>query len=124
VLIVDDNADGAESLALLLRFAGHVIEVAHEGHAALAVAERFRPEVALLDIGLPGLNGYEVCQRLRRESWGQAMTIVALTGWGQEEDRRRSSEAGFDRHMVKPVDPPALLELLARVRANAPSAEA
>jgi PAS domain S-box-containing protein len=124
VLIVDDNVDGAESLALLLRFAGHVIEVAHDGEAALAVAGHFRPEVALLDIGLPGLNGYEVCQRLRREPWGQAMTIVALTGWGQDDDRRRSSDAGFDRHMVKPVDPPALLELLARVRANAPSAEA
>jgi PAS domain S-box-containing protein len=113
VLVVDDNTDGAESLALLLRFAGHLVEVAHDGEAALAVAERFRPEVALLDIGLPGLNGYEVCQRLRREPWGQAMTIVALTGWGQEDDRRRSREAGFDSHMVKPVDPPALMALLA-----------
>ena len=116
VLVVDDNLDGAESLALLLRFAGHQVEVAHDGQLALAVAERFRPDVALLDIGLPGLNGYEVCQRLRRESWGRTMTIVALTGWGQDEDRRRSSEAGFDSHMVKPVDPPALLKLLAGTR--------
>ena len=113
VLIVDDNVDGAESLALLLRFAGHTIEVAHDGQEALTVAEQFRPDVMLLDIGLPGLNGYEVCQRIRRGPWGKAMTIVALTGWGQEEDRRRSTEAGFDTHLVKPVDPPSLMQLLA-----------
>jgi PAS domain S-box-containing protein len=112
VLIVDDNTDGAESLALLLRFAGHATEVAHDGGEALAAAERFRPDVTLLDIGLPELNGYEVCQRLRREPWGKSMTIVALTGWGQEEDRRRSSDAGFDGHLVKPVEPAALLRLL------------
>ena len=113
VLIVDDNVDGAESLALLLRFAGHTIEVAHDGNEALTVAEQFRPDVTLLDIGLPGLNGYEVCQRLRRTPWGRATTIVALTGWGQDEDRRRSSDAGFDTHLVKPVDPEALMQLLA-----------
>jgi CheY-like chemotaxis protein/anti-sigma regulatory factor (Ser/Thr protein kinase) len=116
VLVVDDNIDGAESLALLLRLAGHVIEVAHDGHEALAVAERFRPEVALLDIGLPGLNGYEVCERLRQQPWGRTVTIIALTGWGQDEDRRRSSMAGFDAHMVKPVDPQALLRMLAGER--------
>jgi PAS domain S-box-containing protein len=112
VLVVDDNTDGAESLALLLRFSGHAVEVAHDGPQALEAAARFRPDVALLDIGLPGLNGYEVCQRLRQEPWGKTMTIVALTGWGQDDDRRRSSQAGFGTHMVKPVDPPALMRLI------------
>jgi PAS domain S-box-containing protein len=113
VLIVDDNDDGAESLALLLQFAGHETEKAHDGITALAVAERFRPNVTLLDIGLPGLNGYEVCRRIREQRWGASMTIVALTGWGQDEDRRNSKEAGFDTHMVKPVDHNALMRLLA-----------
>jgi CheY-like chemotaxis protein len=92
--------------------AGPAPAAAHDGGEALAAAERFRPDVTLLDIGLPELNGYEVCQRLRREPWGKSMTIVALTGWGQEEDRRRSSDAGFDGHLVKPVEPAALLRLL------------
>jgi len=83
--------------------------------AALEAAERFRPDVVLLDIGLPRMNGYEVCRRLRQEPWGREMTIVALTGWGQEEDRNRSKEAGFDMHMVKPVDFDALLQLLGSV---------
>jgi PAS domain S-box-containing protein len=117
VLIVDDNADGAESLAMLLQFDGHETLMAHDGRAAIEAAERFRPDVILLDIGLPGMNGYEVCRHIRSTSWGSRVTIVALTGWGQEEDRNRSREAGFDTHMVKPVDHGALARLLASVPA-------
>ena len=113
VLIVDDSEDGAESLAMLLEFGGHETHQAHDGLAALEAATRLRPDVVLLDIGLPGLNGYEVCRRIRQEPWGKQLLLVALTGWGQDEDRHRSREAGFDAHMVKPVDFDALLKLLA-----------
>jgi PAS domain S-box-containing protein len=116
VLIVDDSEDGAESLAMLLEFGGHETHKAHDGLAALEAVERLRPDAVLLDIGLPGLNGYEVCRRIRQASWGKRMTLVALTGWGQDEDRDRSRDAGFDAHMVKPVDFDALLALLAAVR--------
>ena len=112
VLIVDDSEDGAESLAMLLQFGGHETYKAHDGLAAVEAARRLRPDVVLLDIGLPGLNGYEVCSRIRQEPWGKRVTLVALTGWGQDEDRDRSREAGFDAHMVKPVDFDALLKLL------------
>jgi CheY-like chemotaxis protein len=112
VLIVDDNDDGAESLSMLLQFAGHETRKAHDGPGALEAASRFRPDVMLLDIGLPGMSGYEVCRRIRQEPWGQTMRIVALTGWGQEEDRQRSREAGFDTHIVKPVDHEVLLKML------------
>ena len=104
ILIVDDNVDNAESLSMLLGLKGHETEVAFDGESALAVAAAFAPDVVLLDIGLPKMNGIEVCRRMRREPWGRAIRIVAVTGWGQDEDRRRSSEAGFDRHLVKPVD--------------------
>jgi PAS domain S-box-containing protein len=112
VLIVDDSEDGAESLAMLLQFGGHETYKAHDGFAAIEAARRLRPNAVLLDIGLPGLNGYEVCSRIRQEPWGKRVTLVALTGWGQDEDRHRSREAGFDAHMVKPVDFDALLKLL------------
>jgi PAS domain S-box-containing protein len=113
ILIVDDSEDGAESLAMLLALGGHETHKAYDGLEALEAAERVRPDAVLLDIGLPRLNGYEVCRRLRQEPWGKDMLLVALTGWGQEEDRIRSREAGFDAHMVKPVDHDALLKLLA-----------
>jgi PAS domain S-box-containing protein len=113
VLIVDDSEDGAESMAMLLQFVGHETFKAHDGVAALEAAARLRPDVVLLDIGLPRMNGYEVCRRIRQEPWGRTVTIVALTGWGQEEDRHRSQEVGFDAHMVKPVDVDALMKLLA-----------
>ena len=114
MLIVDDSEDGAESLAMLLRFGGHDTHKAHDGLQAIKAAERLRPDVGiLLDIGLPGLNGYEVCKRLRQQPWGKGLVIIALTGWGQDQDRHRSKEAGFDGHMVKPVDHEALLKLLA-----------
>jgi len=113
ILIVDDSEDGAESLAMLLRLAGHDTYKAHDGQEAITEAERLRPDAVLLDIGLPIMNGYEVCRHIRREPWGKHLTIVALTGWDQEEDRHRSREAGFDAHMVKPVDHDELLKLLA-----------
>jgi len=116
VLIVDDNHDGAESLAMLLEFSGHEVHKAHDGEEAVKAAERIRPDIVLLDIGLPIVNGYEACRRIRSEPWGTRMVLVALTGWGQEEDRERSREVGFDKHLVKPVDHDTLLALVASSR--------
>jgi PAS domain S-box-containing protein len=113
ILVVDDNVDSAESLAMLLRLHGHRTEVAHDGIEAVEVALRTTPEVVLLDIGLPRLNGYEAARRIRLSPRGQRTRLIALTGWGQEEDRRLASEAGFDDHLVKPVDHERLLALLA-----------
>jgi CheY-like chemotaxis protein/two-component sensor histidine kinase len=113
ILVVDDNEDSADSLAILLQLTGHEVFIAHDGHTALDAAEQHRPGVVLLDIGLPSLNGYDVCRRIRQEPWGKTMVLIALTGWGQDEDRRRSQEAGFDGHLVKPVDHTRLLTLLA-----------
>jgi len=114
ILVVDDNVDTAQSLALLLRLKGHHVEVAHDGPAALETAAAFEPEVVLLDIGLPGLDGYEVARRLREETRLADALLVALTGYGQEEDRRRALYAGFDHHFTKPVDPTVLYKLIAR----------
>ena len=121
VLVVDDNADAADSMAMLLRLAGHHVEIEHEGESALKRVEAKTPDIVLLDIGLPGMNGYEVAQQLRSRPEGQGIRIYALTGYGQEEDRRRSEAAGFDGHLVKPVLPN---ELLALVSASAPEPEA
>jgi CheY-like chemotaxis protein/anti-sigma regulatory factor (Ser/Thr protein kinase) len=104
VLVVDDNRDAAESLTMLLRFSGHEVVTAHDGLQALADAKEFRPELVLMDLGMPGMNGYEAAKALRDEPWGSEMVLVALTGWGQEEDRKRTKEAGFDRHLVKPIE--------------------
>ncbi len=104
ILVVDDNKDAAISLALLLKMMGHETQTAYDGLEAVAVAEGFRPEVVLLDIGLPLLNGHDACRSIRKQPWSNGMTFIALTGWGQEEDRRRSKEAGFNFHLVKPVD--------------------
>jgi CheY-like chemotaxis protein len=112
ILIVDDNRDSAESLALLLEFDGNQTHMAHDGFEALEAIERHRPEVLLLDIGLPKLNGHDVCRHVREQSWGKDIIVIALTGWGQEEDRRKSRQAGFNGHLVKPVDYDELLELL------------
>jgi PAS domain S-box-containing protein len=112
VLVVDDNADAAESAALLLRMLGHEVKTAHDGPSALQAARAFRPEAVLLDIGLPGMSGYDVAKTLRAEPGNGALVLVVVTGYGQDEDRRRSAEAGFDRHLVKPVDPAAVQALL------------
>jgi CheY-like chemotaxis protein len=112
ILVVDDNADSAESLALLLQLSGHVVRTEFDGGAAVEAAREFAPDIVLLDIGLPVLSGYEVAQRIRQAKGSPRPLLVALTGWGQEEDRRRSTEAGFDTHLVKPVDPQELLRLV------------
>ena len=112
ILVVDDSEDAALTLATLLELAGYELYVAHDGEQALAVADACRPDVVLLDIGLPKLSGNEVCRRFRQQEWGQHMTVIALTGWGQEQDRRRTAESGFNHHLVKPTDPAALLTLL------------
>jgi CheY-like chemotaxis protein len=111
--VIDDNVDAADSLALLLRLAGHEVRTANDGPTALEIATEFRPEVALVDIGLPGIDGYEVARRLRAMPECQGALLIALTGYGQAEDRRRSLEAGLDEHLVKPVDPAALEKVLA-----------
>jgi signal transduction histidine kinase/CheY-like chemotaxis protein len=116
ILVVDDNLDSAESMSLLMKFAGNETDVSHDGLDAVKKARTMRPDAILLDIGLPLADGYEVCRAIRKESWGQDVIIVALTGWGQSEDRQRTKEAGFDAHMVKPVDPTELLKLLSEVQ--------
>jgi CheY-like chemotaxis protein len=113
LLIVDDNVDSAESMAELLALSGHEVRTAHDGAAALIEAQSFRPEVILLDIGLPGMNGYEVARRMREIPELRTATLMAMTGYGQDEDRRKSQEAGFDHHLVKPVDLSDLNRLLA-----------
>jgi CheY-like chemotaxis protein len=113
ILVVDDNRDSAESLAMLLEVHGHQTFRAHDGLEAVEAATRLQPDVILLDIGLPTLNGYETARRIRERRGGKRPMLVALTGWGQEEDRRRSEEAGFDAYMVKPVDYRALEKMLA-----------
>jgi signal transduction histidine kinase len=113
ILVVDDERLSAASWGKLLQNAGHEIRTAHDGFEAVEVSEEFRPDVVLLDIGLPKLDGYEVAQRIRHQPWGQGMVLIALTGWGEETDRQRSTAAGFDHHLVKPVDPSTLLHLLA-----------
>lgn len=112
ILVVDDNHDSAASLAMLLQMSGNTVRAAYDGPEAIDAMRDFRPEVLLLDIGLPTLDGYEVCRRIRKESWGRDVLVVALSGWGQPEDRRKSKEAGFDHHMVKPVRHDELTRLL------------
>ena len=112
VLVVDDNVDAAATLELLLKSLGHETRMAHDGVRALDIAREFRPEVILLDIGMPGLDGYEVARRLRAMNHGQNFRIIAITGWGQDADRTRTKEAGFDVHLVKPVDLRVLSKLL------------
>ena len=118
ILVVDDNPDSAMSMAMMLSIMGHDTRTAHDGETAVATAESFLPDVVLLDIGLPKLNGYEVAQRIRESAWGKSMFLIAVTGWGQEEDRQRSSEVGLNVHMVKPVEPAALERLLTELRSN------
>ncbi|MBM4439643.1 MAG: response regulator [Candidatus Rokubacteria bacterium] len=115
ILVVDDNRDSADSLAMLLRLTGEDVTTAYDGVEALEAAAHWRPDVVVLDIGMPKLNGYDACRGIRAERWGKGMVLIALTGWGQDQDRRRTEEAGFDAHLVKPVDPDALLALLARL---------
>ena len=118
ILVADDNQDAARMLAMLLRLSGHEVRTAYGGEAALALASTFKPDIALLDIGMPDLDGYEVARALRRSPWGRGVRLVAVTGWGQEEDKRRARAAGFDHHLTKPVDPQQLAALLTQAGAR------
>jgi CheY-like chemotaxis protein len=120
ILVADDNVDSAKSLAVLLQIMGNEVHTAHDGCEAVNAALRMHPDLALLDIGMPRLNGYEACRRIREQPWAQHTVMVALTGWGQMEDVRRSEQAGFDHHLVKPVEPQALEKLLASCSRSAP----
>ena len=110
---MDDNEDSADSLATMLELMGHTTRTAYDGLAAVETAAEFGPDVVLLDIGLPRLDGYEACRRIRQQAWGEKMVLIAQTGWGQEEDRNRARDAGFDHHLVKPIPPATLRKLLA-----------
>ena len=125
VLVADDSVDTAESLGRVLSMRGHEVHIAHDGSQAFAMAGALRPDIAVLDIGLPGMNGYDLARAIRNEPWGRTITLIAVTGWGQLNDRRRSGKAGFDHHLVKPVEPSALIDLLAKptsLRPPGPSA--
>jgi two-component system CheB/CheR fusion protein len=112
VLIVDDHHDGLATLAMLLELMGAEVHSAASGPEGLRKAEQVRPDVVLLDLAMPGMDGYEVCQKIREQPWGREMILVALSGYGQEDDKRRSRESGFDHHLVKPVGASALQDLL------------
>ncbi len=118
ILVVDDNRDAANSLAMLLKLSGHEVRTVHDGLEAVKAAAEFQPDVILLDIGLPKLHGYEVARQIREQQRDKRLILVALTGWAQEEDRLRSKEAGFDAHMVKPVDLATLSNLLVELEAG------
>jgi signal transduction histidine kinase len=120
ILVADDNHDAAGSLALRLELAGHDVRTAQDGLEALAIARTFKPEVVLLDLGMPAMDGYETARHLRRLAWAKATRLIALTGWGQQQDRLRTAEAGFDVHLVKPVSEPDLFHAIA---ANAPASQ-
>jgi CheY-like chemotaxis protein len=123
ILVADDSQDAAGSLGMLLKMMGNEVRTAHDGLEAVEAAAEFRPEVILLDIGMPKLNGYDAARRIREENWAKNVVLVALTGWGQEQDRQRSQEAGFNLHIVKPVEPAALEELLTRLPERSMSRE-
>jgi CheY-like chemotaxis protein len=114
VLVADDNRDAADTLAAILRLMGHEVRVAYDGEEALRAAPQFRPQAMVLDIGMPRMTGYEVARRARQADWGRGVTLVALTGWGQERDKELAAEAGFDHHLTKPVDASALAALLSK----------
>jgi len=118
ILVVDDNRDAAASMALMLELLGNEVRTANNGIEAVDLAEQFRPQVVLMDIGMPQLNGYEATRRIRDQPWGRGMTIIALTGWGQEMDRTQSKEAGCDGHLVKPVNLPDLEKLLNQLQGD------
>jgi CheY-like chemotaxis protein len=120
ILVVDDNVDTARGMERLLKLIGHETAKAHDGNEALQLARKFRPEFILLDIGLPGMDGYEVAARMRQEEWCNDAVIVAVSGYGQDEDRRRSTEAGFDHHLIKPLDDDAQLSLISPARSGSP----
>jgi PAS domain S-box-containing protein len=118
ILVVDDSVDITDSVAMMLEMMGNEVRTAHDGLEGVAAAAAYRPDMILLDIGMPKLNGYEACRRIRAEPWGKGILIAAITGWGQEEDKCRSQEAGFDHHLIKPVGPAAIEKLLVELEAR------
>jgi CheY-like chemotaxis protein len=112
ILIADDNRDAADTMGMLLELGGHEVIIAHSGNQALQLGREHRPDVVILDIGMPDLNGYDVARTARNEDWGKSAYLIALTGWGQAEDKERARMAGFDRHLTKPVDPDLVEEIL------------
>jgi CheY-like chemotaxis protein len=112
-MVVDDNLDSAETMAELVKLSGHDVRTAHDGPSALECARAFRPQVILLDVGLPGMDGYELARRLRADGLAGEL-MVSVTGYGEDEDRRQAEEAGFDHHLIKPVSPDVLLRLVNR----------
>lgn len=121
ILIVDDNQDAADSLAMLLEYVGRTVRVANSGDAALGMLGEYRPGVILMDIAMPGMNGHEVARRIREQPQFAGAKLIALSGWGQEEDKQRSSESGFDHHLTKPVDLAMLESLLGSVKSQPPA---
>ena len=121
IVIADDNRDSADSMAMLLEAGGHEVHVAYDGAEAVAAADKTRPDVIQLDIGMPKMDGFECARAIRGQPWAAGTLLIALTGWGQEEDKRRALEAGFDRHLTKPVDP-ATLEAVLQVASGLPPA--
>ena len=113
-MIVDDNRDAAETIGMLLRTAGHEVRIAYDGLEALQVGSAFVPEIVFMDLGMPNLNGYGAARRIRAQPWGQDTILIALTGWGQQKDRERTIDSGFDLHVVKPVDQLELTSALTR----------
>jgi len=124
VLIVDDKHDAASSLAMLVQKLGNEVFVAHDGLKAVELAGKLRPDVVLMDIGMPQLNGYEAARQMREQPWAHRLVLIALTGWGQEEDKQRAQEAGFDHHLIKPLDIASLKMLLAQITGRKEPAKA
>jgi CheY-like chemotaxis protein/two-component sensor histidine kinase len=122
ILVADDNRDAAESLALVLRFSGYEVSIAFGGAEALEIGQRERPRAAIIDIGMPGMSGHEVARRMRLEAWGKNAVLIALTGWGQEQDKQAAKAAGFDEHLTKPVDPDDVERVLDELLRDAPDA--
>jgi CheY-like chemotaxis protein len=112
IVVADDNEDSAQSFAMLLSFSGHEVRIAHDGAEALDAVRDFRPDFVFLDIGMPRLSGYEVAEAVRAEPWGREVKLIAVTGWGQPDDKLRAETAGFDRHLLKPIDPAEVDRLL------------
>jgi CheY-like chemotaxis protein len=112
IVVADDNEDSAQSFAMLLSFSGHEVRIAHDGAEALDAVRDFRPDFVFLDIGMPLLSGYEVAEAVRAEPWGRDVKLIAVTGWGQPDDKLRAQSAGFDQHLLKPIDPAEVDRLL------------
>ena len=112
ILVVDDSVNAADSLGYLVEVSGHEVRIASDGEAGVAVARQFQPDMLMMDIGMPKLNGYEAASRIRQQPWARAMVLVALTGWGQADHRRKSANAGFNHHLVKPIDMDELIKLV------------